>query len=27
VSTVVCLWIPNDARLFFGDQPLNIGQS
>jgi hypothetical protein len=21
-SAIACLWIPNDARLFFGDQPL-----
>jgi hypothetical protein len=24
VSAIGCLWIPNDARVFFGDQPLNI---
>lgn len=24
VSSIGCLWIPNDARAFFGDQPLNL---
>jgi hypothetical protein len=24
VSTIACLWLPPDARSFFGDQPLNL---
>lgn len=24
VAAVLCLWIPNDARTFFGDEPLNL---
>lgn len=24
VSSIGCLWLPNDARVFFGDQPLNL---
>lgn len=23
-ATVICLWVPNDARRFFGDDPLNF---
>jgi hypothetical protein len=27
VSAIGCLWLPNDARAFFGDQPLNLNSN